>query len=637
MSLYKQLMLAIIVSSILALIGSIATSTISTRAYLIEQLRVKNQDNASALAVSLSQTAEDAIKAELVISAQFDSGNYKLIQFKDPHDKVLLEKTAVDIIQGIPNWFMKMFPIKVPPGYAQISKGWTQLGSVTLESHSTYAYRSLWTSSLRMSLIMTLTAILGCGLGILILRRIKGPLDLVVEQAKAITEKRFITIPLPSVPELKQLANAMNLTVKRLKTIFAEEALRLEEVRREANFDQVTGLPNRNSFMTQLREALHTEETAFGACLIFRLSHLAEINKKYGRIVTDNVIKSIGKIIEKYSKKMHNSLAGRLNGSDFALLIPHSQPKKIADDLMKEIVKATKKFADRGEVGSIGMTQYQKGVTLADLMNQLDLALTSAMSQGKNTVVMTDIDENPAFPKTLNAWAKLIKQVLKEKWMYLLSFPVGDFSGRIIHREGPLRILTAKNGEWIPAGKFFPIAERLHLNDALDLAAVELGLIQIRNQKKLPGFAINISNESMRVKSFVPSLKKLLALYPTESKKLWLEVPESGAFSFYTEFRGLCLSLKGSGIKLGIEHFGRRFDQINLLHDLGVDYLKVDASFIRDVDSNPGNQSFLKGLVNMAHSIGMIVIAEGVLTDKEFNLLKKLGFDGATGPAVKEA
>ena len=636
MSLYKQLMLAIIVSSILALIGSIATSTLSTRAYLIEQLRVKNQDNASALAVSLSQTADDAIKAELAIAAQFDSGNYKYIQFKDPYDKILLEKTASDTIQGIPHWFMSILPIEVPPGYAKISKGWSQLGSVTLESHSSYAYRSLWASSVRMSLIMAFTAILGCILGMLILRRIKGPLDRVVEQAKAITEKRFVTIPLPRVPELKQLAIAMNLTVKRLKAIFAEEAERLEQVRREANFDQVTGLPNRNSFMTQLREALHTEETAFGTCLIFRLSQLAEINKKHGRIVTDNVIKSIGKIIEKYSKKMRSSLAGRLNGSDFALLLSVSQPKKIGENLMKEILKATKKYTDRGDVGSMGITQYQKGVTLADLMNQLDLALAAAESQGKNAVVMTDVEENPVFPKTLEAWAKLIKQALKEKWMYLLSFPVGDFSGRIIHREGPLRILTAKNGEWIPAGKFFPIAERLHLNDALDLAAVELGLQQIRIQKKSPGFAINISNESIRVKTFIPALKKLLSSYPSESKKLWLEVPEFGAFSFYSEFRGLCLSLKGTGIKLGIEHFGRRFDQINLLYDLGVDYLKVDASFIRDVDSNPGNQSFLKGLVSMAHSIGMIVIAEGVLTDKEFNLLKKIGFDGATGPAVKE-
>jgi diguanylate cyclase (GGDEF)-like protein len=636
MSLYKQLMLAIVVSSILALIGSIATSTLSTRAYLIEQLRVKNQDNASALAVSLSQTADDKIKAELAVAAQFDSGNYKLVRFEDPFGKVLLEKKAIDLPDNVPPWFVNLLPIEVPAGYAKVAKGWTQLGSVTLESHSSYAYRSLWASSIRMSLIMTLTAILGCALGVLVLRRIKKPLDQVVDQARAITEKRFVTIPLPGVPELKQLASAMNLTVKRLKAIFAEEAERLEQVRREANFDQVTGLPNRNSFMTQLREALHTEETAFGACLIFRINHLAEINKNYGRVITDNVIKTIGQIIEKYSNKMHHSLAGRLNGSDFALLVPSSQPKKVAENLMKDIIKATKKYVQFPEIGSIGMTQYHKGVTLADLLNQLDVALASAESLGKNAVVVADLEENPAFPKTMDAWAKLIKQAIKEKWMYLLSFPVGDFSGKIIHREGPLRLLTAKNGEWIPAGKFFPIAERLRLNDALDLAAVELGLIEIQKQKKLPGFAINLSNESIRIKSFIPALKKLLATYPSEAKKLWLEIPESGAFSFYNEFRGLCLSLKGTGIKLGIEHFGRRFDQINLLHDLGLDYLKVDASFIRDVDSNPGNQSFLKGLVNMAHGIGMIVIAEGVLTDKEFNVLKKLGIDGATGPAIKE-
>jgi diguanylate cyclase (GGDEF)-like protein len=636
MSLYKQLMLAIVVSSILALIGSIATSTLSTRAYLIEQLRVKNQDNASALAVSLSQTADDKIKAELAVAAQFDSGNYKLVRFEDPFGKVLLEKKAIDLPDNVPPWFVNLLPIEVPAGYAKVAKGWTQLGSVTLESHSSYAYRSLWASSIRMSLIMTLTAILGCALGVLVLRRIKKPLDQVVDQARAITEKRFVTIPLPGVPELKQLASAMNLTVKRLKAIFAEEAERLEQVRREANFDQVTGLPNRNSFMTQLREALHTEETAFGACLIFRISHLTEINKNYGRVTTDNVIKTIGQIIEKYSSKMHHSLAGRLNGSDFALLVPSSQPKKVAENLMKDIIKATKKYVQFPEIGSIGMTQYHKGVTLADLLNQLDVSLASAESLGKNAVVVADLEENPAFPKTMDAWAKLIKQAIKEKWMYLLSFPVGDFSGKIIHREGPLRLLTAKNGEWIPAGKFFPIAERLRLNDALDLAAVELGLIEIQKQKKLPGFAINLSNESIRIKSFIPALKKLLATYPSEAKKLWLEIPESGAFSFYNEFRGLCLSLKGTGIKLGIEHFGRRFDQINLLHDLGLDYLKVDASFIRDIDSNPGNQSFLKGLVNMAHGIGMIVIAEGVLTDKEFNVLKKLGIDGATGPAIKE-
>jgi diguanylate cyclase (GGDEF)-like protein len=636
MSLYRQLMIAIILSSILALVGSVLSSTLSTRSYLIEQLRVKNQDNASALAVSLSQTVDDTIKAELAIAAQFDNGNYKLVRYENARGEVLMEKTASENIAGVPQWFMKLLPIQVPPGYAKVSKGWVQLGSVTLESHSSYAYRSLWSSSLRMSIIMTLTALLGCLLGVLVLRRIKDPLDRVVDQAKAITEKRFMTIPVPRVPELKQLADAMNLTVKRLKALFEEEASRLEQVRREANFDHVTNLPNRNFFMTQLREALHTEETAFGACLIFRISHLAEINKKYGRVVTDTVIKEVAQLIIKYSKKMKNSLAGRLNGSDFALLVPDSNPKKVAESLMKDIVKAIKKNTSNGQCGSIGVAQYQKGVSLADLMNQIDLALASAESQGKNSVHLADAIENPIFPKNLEGWSALIKKALKEKWMYLLSFPVGDFAGKIIHREGPLRIGVSKDGEWIPAGKFLPIAERLNLNDQLDLAAVELGLIELKKNKKLPGYAINLSPLSLKTKTFIVELKKLLNSFDLESKKLWLEVPESGVFASFNDFRSLCLALKGTGVKLGIEHFGRQFDQINLLHDLGVDYVKVDATFVRDVDSNAGNQSFLKGLASMAHSIGMTVIAEGVLTEAEFKMLKKLGFDGATGPAVKE-
>jgi len=636
MSLYRQLVIAIILSSILALVGSVLTSTLSTRSYLVEQLRVKNQDNASALAISLSQTVNDPIKAELAIAAQFDNGNYKLVRYENARGEVVMEKTASENIAGVPQWFMNLLPIQVPRGYAKVSKGWVQLGSVTLESHSSYAYRSLWFSSLRMSIIMTLTALLGCLLGVLVLRRIKDPLDRVVDQAKAITEKRFMTIPVPRVPELKQLADAMNLTVKRLKTLFEEEASRLEQVRREANFDHVTNLPNRNFFMTQLREALHTEETAFGACLIFRISHLAEINKKYGRIVTDAVIKEVAQLITKYSKKMKNSLAGRLNGSDFALLVPDSNPKKVAESLMKDIVKAIKRNTSNGQCGSIGIAQYQKGVSLTDIMNQIDLALASAESQGKNSVYLADAIENPIFPKNLEGWSALIKKALKEKWMYLLSFPVGDFAGKIIHREGPLRIGVSKEGEWIPAGKFLPIAERLNLNDQLDLAAVQLGLIELKKNKKLPGYAINLSPLSLKTKTFIVELKKLLNSFGLESKKLWLEVPESGVFACFNDFRSLCLALKGTSVKLGIEHFGRQFDQINLLHDLGVDYVKVDATFVRDVDSNAGNQSFLKGLASMAHSIGMTVIAEGVLTEAEFKMLKKLGFDGATGPAVKE-
>ena len=635
MSMYRQLLLAIIISSILALVGSLLASTLSTRSYLEEQLRVKNQDNASALAVSLSQTMDDPIQAELAVLAQFDSGNYKLVRFTDAFGKIAVEKKSEDRVDGVPVWFIDLLPINVPAGNAKISKGWTQLGEVRLESQSAYAYKSLWQSTVRMTINMSLTALLGCWLGAMILRRIKRPLDMVVDQANAIAEKRFITIPEPRVPELKKLALAMNLTVNRLKEMFEEEARRLETMRREANYDGLTGLPNRNSFMTQLREAVHTEETAFGAFLILRLHDLAGINKRHGRVGADEVIKRVARKILVYSERMQDSLAGRLNGSDFALLVPADSPLEVAEALMAEVVSDIKEFSEKGFCASIGMAPYSKGVVIGSLMSQIDISLAAAEADASNAVRFANPSDDSSTPSSLEAWAKLIRDAIAQRSMMLLSFPVGDFAGKILHREGPLRIRESAEAPWIPAGKFLPVAERLGLHYALDLAAVEMGLAKLAEDKTMPGYAVNLSASSLKVSTFVPALKKII-LASREAKRLWLELPENGTFKNFEEFRELCASLKSTGIKLGIEHFGRQFDQIALLHDLGVDYVKVDASFIRDVESNAGNQEFLKGLARIAHEIGILVIAEGVLTVAEMTVLQEAGFDGATGPAIKE-
>jgi len=128
----------------------------------------------------------------------------------------------------------------------------------------------------------------------------------------------------------------------------------------------------------------------------------------------------------------------------------------------------------------------------------------------------------------------------------------------------------------------------------------------------------------------------LLATHRSSTPRLWLEVPENGALKHLARFRELCHDLKAIGCRVGLEHFGHQFSQIGLLHDLGLDYLKVDASFIRGLDSNPGNSAFLKGLSGIAHNIDLLVLAEGVATLEELKALESVEFDGATGPAVKE-
>jgi EAL domain-containing protein (putative c-di-GMP-specific phosphodiesterase class I) len=181
------------------------------------------------------------------------------------------------------------------------------------------------------------------------------------------------------------------------------------------------------------------------------------------------------------------------------------------------------------------------------------------------------------------------------------------------------------------------MAERLRLTPQLDLAAISLGLDNLESDPALPGLAINLSASSVEDAAFRRRLLGLLAQKPSATARLWLEVAETGAFKHLAAFRALCQGIKGTGCRLGIEHFGHQFSQVGQLHDLGLDYLKVDASFVRGLDENTGNQAFLKGLSAIAHGIGMQVIAEGVVADVELEALAGVGFDGATGPAIKDA
>jgi len=232
MSMYRQLWLAIMVSTLLALAGSMLASMFSARSYLESQLAIKNTDNATALALSLSQSNPDPVMVELVVTSLFDRGHYEMIRVTDPSGATLVERIASDNEWDAPHWFVRLLPIKAEAGRAQISNGWKQFGTVTLVSHSRFAYGALWKSAYEMALALAIAGLVGGYLGSLVLRRLKGPLDAVIEQAKAITLRRFVTIDEPKVPELRQLAVAMNATVGRLKSMFDEEADRLDAVRR---------------------------------------------------------------------------------------------------------------------------------------------------------------------------------------------------------------------------------------------------------------------------------------------------------------------------------------------------------------------------------------------------------------------
>ena len=637
MTMYRQLWLAIVASMLLALGGSLLASMLSARGYLESQLSIKNTDNATALALSLSQSNPDPVSAELTVSALFDSGHYELIRINDPNGKVMVERTAPVANIDVPAWFARFLPIRATPGEAQISTGWKQFGTVTLISHSRFAYHALWNSALQMLLALSLACTFAGYLGSLILRRLRAPLNAVIDQATAITERRFVTIEEPRVPELRQLASAMNTTVSRLKTMFAEEAARLDSVRREANCDSLTGLDNRDHFLARLRQMLDTEEVADGTLILIRLSRLKETNALLGRAATDEFVQRIAHVLDQSLAQYPDSVLARLNGGDFAAALPGmNDGTHLTERLLADLGAVTATYGITETAIAIGYGRFLHGMGIGGLMARIDLALANAELRGVNAIANAPLASDSEAPRSADEWRGLIQQALDKHWVRLVSFPVAAFAGHLMHREAPLRLMFTENGEWLPAGHFLPFAERLQLMPDLDLAALSLALEELDRQPATSNLAINLSAASIGNTAFCEALIARLQSSPQSAARLWLEVAESGAINRLAEFRALCLAIQPTGCRVGLEHFGHHLNQISQWHDLGLDYIKVDPSFVRNVDANPGNQAYLKGLASIAHGMGLLVIAEGVASENEMNALKAIGFDGATGPAVIE-
>jgi EAL domain-containing protein (putative c-di-GMP-specific phosphodiesterase class I)/GGDEF domain-containing protein len=633
MSMYRQMWLAIILSTLLALLGGLLASTLNARSYLTEQLNAKNTDNATALALALSQQRADAVMVDLTVSALFDSGHYALIRVVDPLGKTIVERIAPATARTVPAWFVQALPLNATPGQAQISNGWTQLGTLTLVSDSHFAYLALWKSVVQLVVALGLSGLLGGFLGAMILRRLREPLQRVIKQASDISERRFVLIDVPQVPELKQLALAMNSTVTRLKTMFAEEAQRLEVLRISANYDPLTGLANRTFFLTQLLDSLDTEDATGGTLLLVRLANFSRHHQRLGTPAVNELLKAFAAVLDQHAAQAH-AVAARIGESDFALLVPGpTGAHEVARKLLAALVEASAPLTGSGPAAYIGMGTLQHGQDMAGLMAQVSGALVAAEATGDNTIreaggeTTTENDHETA---------DLIRQAVANGQVRQLTFPVLDLKGDLVHRDCTTELMLEGTQAWQPTRHFRQVGEAFQLMPLIDLAAIRLALGKLGSEPGLAGLAVSLSALSVNEKEFRSHLLDMLRGSQDAARRLWLEVPEAAAVQHLDSFREFVADIRKAGSRVGLGQFGRHFSQVDALHDLGLDFLKVDASFIRGLQYSTDNQLFLKSLASVAHKMGMQVYADGVIDRAELAALEGAGFDGASGPAVKE-
>lgn len=637
MSLIKQLWIATILLVVIIFSGSLATSIASSRGYLLEQLKEKNMDNATSLALTMSQMEKDVINIELLLSAQFDSGHYQLIRLSDPDGNVMLERKKENHNVKAPAWFVNLVAMEIHPGFAQVQDGWSQYGRLRVESDVRFAYEDLWRASQRMLAVSLLIGLLSALIGSLLLRRILRPLNDVVRQAEAIGERRFITSREPATFEFRVVVQAMNQLTKRIRKMLEEESQRLEKLRLEANYDDTSGLMNRQYFFSRVNTLTSKEgDFAEGALVIARLHDLSHIDKTLGHNETDALLRRLGKTLENFSEKDNDTIAARLSGTDFAIFSSSSTDGFAFASTIKGLLM--KAAGSRQTLPNFKLPTVCAKFTRDDSVEKLYQVISEVISEisqdSPDVLHVIDADAIEYHQDKDEAeWQSLLNTALKEKRLKLAHFPVIGANGKIIHQESPVRMQLGNDDSWLPAGEFISWANRLGLVCRIDVMVIEKALEELSAGGSDIG--LNISARAICDKVFIKQVASLIASKPDCARRLWLEVPERGAFEHLEEFRTFCNTLKPLGCKIGIEHVGAYVARLGELHDLGLDYIKIDVSVISGIDRNPGNQAFFRGLCLIAHSIGLIAIAEGVQTPAEVDQLLALGVDGMTGPAIK--
>lgn len=633
MSLIKQLWIGIILLLLMALGGSFIISFLSAKQYLESQLQLKNIDNANSLALSISQMEKDPVTIELLITAQFDAGHYEYIIFNDPQSKPIVARSFEAIATpNTPSWFSKRITFNVAPGVAQIQDGWQQYGTILVKSHSGFAVETLWKNAKNLFDWFVIATLLGGLLGSFILKYVSRPLDLVIRQAEAISERRFIISNEPKTKEFQRLVRAMNTLSSSVKNMLDKEARQLEILRRESQRDNLTGLCNREHFLNILDTRLHNHEgESRGVMALARLRNLSDLNTRLGRQKTDELLRAIAQVFAQFTHEYSESAAGRLNGSDFILLIPSSLTPEILSAELSQKLNFHLISQGHTELAlPIAVCAYHTDDNRQSLLHQLDGALAQAELKGNHAVILADTPIESGM-YNLGDWRKAILQALNKERLVFGEFPVKQVAGNIVHMEAPLR-LEFEDG-LKPASLFMPWASRLGLLPQIDLAVVQHALKQL-TQVPQP-LAINISADALCNAGFRERSLKLLQKHLELTSKLWIDFPETCALRHMEELKAFCGQLRALGCQPGLEHVGLEFTHFEQLQDLGLSHLKIDGALVRDIHQHPGNQQFIQGLCRIGHSLGIQMIAEGVNNATEKQILEKLGLDGFTGPGIQ--
>ena len=406
-----------------------------------------------------------------------------------------------------------------------------------------------------------------------------------------------------------------------------------ELIRSLATRDPLTGLPNQAMLREDLERALAAGGLP-GTLVMLDLDRFALLNDALGHPAGDRLLVEVA---ERLSLDLpRGGTLYRFGGDEFVVLLPETGLEEaggIAERLRLTIDGI--RFASEGVVfdvsASLGLAPVELARSASATLSLADAALRMAKESGRNRCVTCGDDTaSRRAIDDLGRWAARVKDAIREGRLRLFAQRIVSLeTGESHHEEVLLRMIDEEGGLVAP-GAFLPAAERFGLMPALDRWVVSRAIELLRSRPERRLF-VNLSGTSLGDQALLSEIEALVGASGLPVGALTIEITETAAIADIAGLQRWARRLKESGCGFALDDFGTGFSSFAYLQSLPVDLVKIDGSFVRDLDTNATNRALAGAMITVAHALGKTVVAEMVERAPIAEILRELGAEYGQG------
>ena len=413
-----------------------------------------------------------------------------------------------------------------------------------------------------------------------------------------------------------------------------------KKLHQRAYYDSLTKLPNRlmlRKHLNYLTDQLSMKKNSKLAVMFLDIDNFKEINDSHGHAHGDSVLVHFANVLR--STLRSGDFICRNGGDEFVLVFDRYADERdlihIADKLIDAI---SRPFFNKDEehtflVGaSIGIAIYHEKESGAELLRNADAAMYVAKEEGRNCAVLYEKHMTEQAQYYIQMKQKIAYALENDRFYMLYQPKYSTASQQIVGFEALVR-MYGEEGETISPVDFIPVAEKSSQIKEIDRWVTNHVIKQLAQWKiyDVPCIAINVSATTVADNAFIDTLIATLEQYQIDGEKIELELTERIMLKYDKKLEDIFIRFRKIGIRLSIDDFGTGYSSLQYLRSLPVHSLKIDASFIRDIAVDDNDKNIIEAIIAMGHTYNYELIAEGVETYEQFEILETIECDTIQG------